>query len=231
MNKMLFVSAIGRSGTKFLSNMLSHAEKVQVYHEPISMVVGDKRAYVDSFLYNLQSDKYITDIRGFYLKSMINATAPAKYIEINGYLRRHIKQLKALGIDIDFIHLVRDPKKVIRSMMSKKITILKQLQKARGVDMFGLCCRIWANENKLLREDISHFVRLEDIVSDWDIYKKDILDYAGLKQSRESWERAKNKKDNGTVQFTFPEYGNWTVDQKRTFSKVCIPEGTHYGYC
>ena len=231
MNKMLFVSAIGRSGTKFLSNMLSHAEKVQVYHEPISMVVGDKRAYVDSFLYKLQSDKYITDIRGFYFKSMINAVYADRYIEINGYLRRHIKQLKALGIEIDFIHLVRDPKKVIRSMMSKSITILKQLQKARGIGLFELCCGIWANENKILREDISHFIRLEDIVSDWDIYKRDVLDFAGLKQSKESWERAKNKKDNGTVQFTFPEYGNWTADQKRTFNKICIPEGTHYGYC
>lgn len=226
---MIMILAVGRSGTTFLSKVLSYAKDVNVIHEPLEMLADDRLVYVGDFFNRGSSTRYIISNRMKFLKEQIKKTHPKKYIEVNGYLRRHIYLLKKINIPIDFIHIVRDPKKVIRSMMSRKQTILNKLKRNVKMPLFELCCRIWADENKILRENISTCFKLEDITTEWDQYKR-LLQSMDIKQSKRSFDKFKDKRVNHTAKFTFPEFKNWSAKQKATFNAICRQEMNHYGY-
>lgn len=228
MDRMGLILAVGRSGTTYLSKTLSFSPDAYVIHEPVERLTDDRQAYIENFFGHENSDKYI-DYRRKYFRNKVLSSKPKKYIEVNGYLRLHVNRLTTLGLNIQFIHLVRDGKKVVRSMMSRKHTILNKLKMNVREPLFNLCCRIWASENKILRQNINYFVRLEDISSQWSAYRKEVLEYLNVDQPRQTWEKLKNKKINHSG-LTFPEYDDWTQEHKDIFSNICDEEMNYYGY-
>ena len=94
------------------------------------------------------------------------------YIEVNGYLRLSIHNLKLAFPDATFIHLVRDGRKVVRSMMSKSKSILEMIKSNNGVSKFELACMIWGHENKIICNHIQSYFRLEDIVRNYRNFSK-----------------------------------------------------------
>jgi hypothetical protein len=223
---LVFILGVGRSGTTLLSKLLQNDGMI-VRHEPPEMVRGDRNAYVERF----QRRKYNPDYFKGERKKFINRQLKKKtYIEINGYLRLHIPILKEVFPDAIFIQIVRDPKAVIRSMMSKKKSILPSLQRSCKKILFQMCCNIWAEENKEVRLLSDGFIRLEDILTDFDEYKKKLLKPLGIKQGKRQWEKIVSHKVNATKKFTFPKYEMWTKKNKRFFQMACKEEANRYGY-
>ena len=58
--KFFFILAVGRSGTKFLSNLLNQASGVYVSHEPVK---SDFRAYNEAFYSSDKAYKYFKHFR------------------------------------------------------------------------------------------------------------------------------------------------------------------------
>jgi hypothetical protein len=191
------------------------------------MVRGDRKAYVERF----QKRKYSPDYFKGERKKFIDQQLRRKtYVEINGYLRLHIPLLKEIFPDAIFIQIVRDPKAVIRSMMSKKKSILPSLQRSCKKILFQMCCNIWASENGQIRAETDKFIRLEDILTDFDEYKKKLLKPLGIKQTKREWEKIISEKVNATKKFTFPKYEMWNRKNKRYFKMMCKEEAKRYGY-
>lgn len=225
--KLVFIVGVGRSGTTLLSKLLANDDMI-VRHEPTEMVRGDRKAYVHMFQNRIVDSNYFENER----KKFINQQLEKKngYIEINGYLRLHIFVLKQMFPNAIFIQIVRDPKAVIRSMMSKKKSILPSLQRSCKKVLFQMCCNIWADENERIRLLADRFIRLEDILTDFDVYKKVLLKPLGIKQSKKEWEKIVSQKVNPTKKFTFHEYNMWSKKNKRYFKLICEEEAACYGY-
>lgn len=225
-NKLVFIVGVGRSGTMLLSKLLDN-ENMIVLHEPKEMIRGDRKAYIERFQKRKYSPDYFNGIRKDFVWKHLHKKP---YIEINGYLRLHIPLLKEIFPDAIFIQIVRDPRAVIRSMMSKKRSILPTLQRSCGKVLFQVCCNIWAGENELIRAETDKFIRLEDILNDFDEYKKKLLKPLGIKQTKKQWKDIVSQKVNATKDFTFPKYDKWNKKNKRYFQMMCKEEAKRYGY-
>jgi hypothetical protein len=191
------------------------------------MVRGDRNAYIERFQKRKYNPGYFNGERKEFISQQLKKKT---YVEINGYLRLHIPLIKEIFPDAIFIQIVRDPKAVIRSMMSKKKSILPSLQRSCKKILFQMCCNIWGDENRQIRNETNKFIKLEDVLTDFDEYKKKLLKPLGIKQSKKQWEKIVSQKVNATKKFTFPKYEMWTKKNKRYFEMMCKEEASYYGY-
>ncbi|MDA3792459.1 MAG: hypothetical protein PF545_02225, partial [Elusimicrobia bacterium] len=83
--KIFFILSIGRSGTKFLADLLNKAQGVYIVHEPVR---DDFQAYQDAF----HSEEKARDYSRHFRKKEIYLRARKKgiksYGEVNSLLRR-----------------------------------------------------------------------------------------------------------------------------------------------
>ena len=141
-------------------------------------------------------------------------------------------------------HIVRDPKKVLRSLMSRELfdrkdpmaqIIYPPKEEAHSeewsrMNRFEKLCWLWAADNKFIRENTHHTIRFEDLRKDFDQFDQDVLQYLGLEMSADSWQSDIDQVYNFTPHYTFPEYPDWTAEDKRSFERICGEEMTVYGY-
>jgi hypothetical protein len=221
-----FITSIGRSGTKFLSTLLNQCEDTLVLHEP---VIRDRSKQRDCFNNQKKSYEYIHNFR----KDVIinKAKGYKNYGEVNGLLRRHIVALKKEFPKAKFLHLIRDGRDVVRSIYSRR-TYKPNDPSTRGVSpaggwknqtRFEKICWYWNIENIYMSKHIDKCIALERLVSDWDYFKENVLDYLGLELPREKWEEMRNTKINATrgAKYTLPLYDGWSRRKKKTFRIIC----------
>lgn len=115
---LFFILALGRSGTTFLAKLLHQIPNTVVFHEPVQ---EDFKAYREAFNNPLAAKWYIHTFRKkeIYLRMRENHHVKS-YGEVNSALRRHVEALKRAFPQATFIHLVRDGRDVVRSMMSRR---------------------------------------------------------------------------------------------------------------
>lgn len=239
--KMFFGFSSIRGGTVFLSDMfMRELKNAHIEHE----------ANVDDYwTYHkvLQDDQYALDyIRNFKRKDIYYRCDHSidLYGEINPMIRIHCKAVKQVFPKAKLFHMVRDPRDVIRSIMAKEILGPKDplgiLIKPRSGDpyfeqwpqmtRFEKLCWQWQNDNKMMRANIDHYTRFEDMLSDYGYFKEKILDYLGLHIPQEIWERYVNKPRNATRRHRLASWQEWDKDQLRTLERICGEEMAHYDY-
>lgn len=219
-----YILSIGRSGTKWLADILDEAD-ADVFHEPDPK---DIRAYPEAFHSKKLAKDYAKKRKPILEEEDINI-----YGEVNSYLRRHAEFL-----DGKLLHLVRDGRDVVRSMYSRG-TFSLQDAGTYGIapdkdewyewSRFERLCWYWKVENEYLRKHIDKFVRFEDLISDWDAFK-DMLDYLELDISKDTWESKKSRKVNKTTNHILKPYEDWSKERYEKFGKICGTEMVKYGY-
>ena len=239
--KLFLITSTGRTGTVLFSQMLNKINGAYVVHEPLFQETKyHKRAMEDpKFSYNF--------LKEFRLKEMvyrIEKNNCNRYGEVNGGLRRNIKELKEIFPSMKIIHIVRDGRKIISSVLNRN-TFLKgdayyNLQPSSCIidtqtwakfNRFEKITYLWATENKYMRENSDLTIRFEDMVSNYAYFKKNILDVLDLKLNYQDWEKSTQKKVNKTKK-TKADTGfeKWSDKQKKFFTLHCSDEMEINGY-
>ena len=122
--RIFFILAIGRSGTKFLANLLNQAPGALVVHEPIET---DFRAYQVAFHNPEKSKDHTQSFRSKEIYLRVRKKKILTYGEMNSLLRRHVTALRDAFVNSQFIHLIRDGRDVIRSMTARKTMTAEDL--------------------------------------------------------------------------------------------------------
>ena len=230
-----------RGGTVFLANMLSlevpnahieHEANVIDYWElpKARLSEADSLAYVEGFRRN---EIYTRAPRGIQL-----------YGEINPFIRRHCKAFKTVFPDAKLFHMVRHPREVVRSVMSREILSRKdpmgQLmmpppwdpyhQEWGRMSRFERVCWEWQDDNRYMREHVPNLVRFEDMIGDYAAFKDSLLDYLGVDVPEENWARFTQEPRNVTRNSGYPGWAEWSESDRQSFERICGPEMAEYGY-
>lgn len=239
--QLFFVHAIGRSGTKFLANLLGKGSATAIFHEPVH---EDYKAYLRAFHSSEDAMVYIRKFRkkDIYLRARGNKTR--SYGEVNSLLRRHVKALNETFPNAVMIHLVRDGRDVVRSMVSRK-TMTAQDKNTLGIyphqddpyrsnwermDRFSRICWYWQVENSFLRKNLSPSVKFEDIIQSYDVFYEKILDPCNLIVPKKIWSEYVNSPNNKTKKYLMPPWIEWSKEQKHKFQEICGEEMIMNGY-
>ncbi|MCR9287872.1 MAG: sulfotransferase [Bacteroidetes bacterium] len=202
----LFVTGVGRSGTTFLSRLLSHVENAKTYHE----YVGNREYWLLSWylggeIYSkpfLEQKKKIID-REF--------SGEEWFIDINPYLRFSTAELAQVFETNNILHLARNPKQVISSIYTRRndndIHLLPNTRtdvcKWLEEDRFYQICWNWQNVIRDLLDKKVPIIRLESLIGDYSYLEEKLLKPFNFELSKKTWDTVKNKKANKTKSPTY----------------------------
>lgn len=239
---LFFGFAVIRSGTHFLANFLnSQLDDTIVTHEA---TVTDYLSYSKTYQSKLSSINYFKDFRKkdiFY--RLINQEIN-DYGEINPFLRRHVDAIKQEFPKCKIFHLIRDGKKVVRSIMCRGTFTNKDplkdivkpdsksfyYEKWNKMSRFEKVCWLWLEDNKYLRDRVGYTLKFEKLITDYDYFRDKLLDYLNIYISQNKWEEYVNRPKNKSQIYTFPEWEQWTKEQKNQFINICGKEMSINGY-
>ncbi len=235
-HEFFFGFALYRSGTTFLANLLNNIDhEIIVQHEPN---VNDYYYYGRAIQSDSDAICYLKDYRLNEIYFRLNPYTFKTYGEINPFLRRHCKTLKALMPQARFFHLIRNGKDVLRSLMSRELFSFKDpmakyiypstddpySEKWDSMTRFEKLCWMWSADNRMMREHLQHTIKFELLLSDYDYFKMKIIDFLEISISSEQWEKCVTEVKNQTLKYRMPAYDNWSKEQRESFERICGEE-------
>ena len=238
-----FVVSTGRTGTKWIAEVLNLNKDALVEHEPIPVETWAYKAAVGNLIV---AEKYIRKFRlkEIYLRVARQHPDLKIYGEVNGMLRRHIESILKHIPEVKLIHLVRDGRDVVRSIMSRrtysgKHPVFYDFQPPKideysgrwnDLSEFEKVCWIWQWENKYMREHIDLYARFEDIISSYALFRNQILEPLSLELEETVWQATVQRPKNVTKRYGLGKWEDWTIEQKEQFIHICGKEMQEYGY-
>ena len=239
--KIFFILSLGRSGSLFLSDLLHQAEKISVFHEPNRL---DFLAYLQAHDSSDRAKEYIINFRKKFIYNLARKMQVSNYGEVNSILRRHAAILQQEIPNATFIHLVRDGRDVVRSMMARRTFTYKDpitqfiapkpgeayFQEWPKMSRFEKLCWYWLYENKILTNHLETFIRFEDLISDYAYFSKNVLDACQIHLPFEIWESEVGRPKNVTEKHTIPHWTEWRNDQMEIFTNICGSLMNTFGY-
>jgi len=235
------ITSTGRTATKWLAALLHTADGACVVHEPVP---NEQYFHVQAICAPETAAAYLTEFRLREMALRICEQDPAVYGEVNSALRFHIKALKELVPEFRLIHLVRDGRDVVRSVLTRRngSRRLKQYNQLKPpiidehtarwdkLTEFEKVCWGWQCENRLMREHMPLHARFEDIVSSYELFAQQILEPLGLNIEKRVWESAVQRPANETKRYAVESWNDWPREQKDRFIRMCGKEMKKYGY-
>jgi hypothetical protein len=106
----------GRTGTTLFANMLNSIQGCCVEHEPVP---NEQFFHRKCFEDPDSSDKYVKDFRLKEIYFRIKNMPVSRYGEVNGALRRNIKEIKETLPGTRIVHIVRDGRGVVSSILNR----------------------------------------------------------------------------------------------------------------
>lgn len=238
---VFFIVSIGRSGTAYLARLLDGIPEALVEHEPVP---EDALSFRKTFVSPGEAARYVRRFRQKDISLRVRRARVRSYGEVNSVLRRHVDALSEVFPGAKFIHLVRDGRDVVRSMMARgslgryddvargigPYLVAGEGVKWEGLDRFERLCWYWRKENEFLRERIPRVARFEDVLSDWRSFREQILDPIGLTMAHGQWRKEGSHVQNPTERHVMPEPEEWARSRTDTFRRICGEEMRCYGY-
>ena len=239
--KIYFFLSTARSGSKWLVNLLESASSVHARHEfslnhrfQEEELLADKRTtdnFLDLVQNQIEAEELLREARTWIAK------LPGDYAEANVYLERFLPALEEIFPTALFVHLHRNPKAVIRSIINKgwydtpddarhpRIEItqwdsLRQFEKA---------CWYVRHTNDSLLAICQERLSFEQAVTDI----KDLsarLKHLGIALYPRLALNEHGKQINANRENQFPDYRTWSIRKKWTFHVICAPINQALGY-
>jgi hypothetical protein len=239
--KFYFFLSTARAGSKWLTNFLDQSTSVTARHEFMlnhryenGKLIPEKRTGVGfSELVNSSDDaKELLGQARAYLESR-----PGDQAEVNVYLDRFIPLVKQIFPEADIVHLCRDPKDVIRSILNRdwydtpedrrhpalpveRWDVLSQFEKA--------CWYVRLTNQTLLEASHSSLV-FERMVHDLE-YLTERLREMGIAVYPRLAAPEHAKKINVGRKDLIPAYDQWLKELVRTYHRICDPILKDLGY-
>lgn len=238
---VFFLLGMGRSGTNFFASLLKRCPAALVYHEPMDEDFIALEEAHESF------DNALSYLKYFRLQRMhklIQGQDIHHYGEANSNLRFHARAIREVMPNARLLHLVRDGREVVRSVMERRHYTpgtsghhaLQPLpsdplyERWDELSRFEKVCWLWADANRRLAEDVPNWVSFESLVGDYDYFKENLLDFIGLEMSEAQWSEIVRAPTNVTKKFTFPPWQEWDVSQNAAFDAICGKQMSRFGY-
>jgi len=187
------VTGHGRSGTKWLANVLNRDPTVAVHHEPLTGY--DKSGYAAIKDGRMSAQVFAEKRRGRMAK--IYARHPNRaYAEVNSFLRYCAPAMRD-EFCVPVAAVVRDGRLVVRSMLKRGIYQSDNYPKIQApVDLltpFEKCCWYWQDTYALLLWQGIPMFRLELLNVSYDYFRA-MCDLLGCEVPEGEWQkRAANR--------------------------------------
>lgn len=238
---VFFLLGMGRSGTNFLADMLSHCPVTLVHHEPVT---EDFDAFVEAHSSEARALSYIENFRVAQMYHLAKAHDIRCYGEVNSALRFHGKALKAVLPKAKLLHLVRDGRDVVRSIMERKHYMPEATShhnlaplptdplyaKWNSLSRFEKVCWLWADANRRVAQDVPDWIAFEPLVSDYRYFRGRLLEPVGLEMDEATWNKLVSSPTNVTKKFSFPKWQDWGASQRAMFDAICGEQMARFGY-
>ena len=240
---------MGRSGTTFVANLLNCATGVSAGHERI----GNREYWLLSWY--LGSNYSRPFLRKEKTKIDQKFAGFSTYVDVNSYLQNSVDDLKSVFGTQQVLHLVRDPKEVVRSIYTRRndidIHLLpkteKEVNEWLDADRFYQVCKNWRIAMDQLVEKGVSTIQFEKITTDYSYLQERILDPFSIDLSKELWVASKDQRANKTPikpyrylyaklkgkQFQPDELGRyetWPTAYKEIYSELCEEYAKTLGY-
>ncbi len=146
---------------------------------------------------------------------------PFGEVEVNSIIWDASREIRAMAPDAKLVHLVRDGRDVVRSVLSRP----------RPGRTLRVACEMWRDRNVHLREMIGpdQCYRMEDLVKYQKPFNRMAI-YLGGHPNRKAWKDIRKKRINASERYIWPPFDSWRKRQKAIFWKICGPEMEAYGY-
>ncbi|HUV39125.1 MAG TPA: sulfotransferase [Planctomycetota bacterium] len=229
-----FVLGLPRSGTTWLAKFFAGMNpEVLINHEAVKMdFYFDKIAAFAPWA----AREYILGGRAEHIAMRQRARPRFKrYGEITPRCRYISGALRDAYPDATFVHLVRDPRKAVVSMLNYGYYSTTGRPHRRQAPDAGRwsdvrrACWGWAYGHHRLRRDIPEFVRIEDLLSDFAAVEN-LGRILRLDCSREAWEKQRQRKVNASRNFRTPPFEEWPPSWRREMEETLGDEAIRYGY-
>ena len=238
---LFFILSTGRTGTAWISNILSLTEDSHIVHEPIPL---EAYAHKQAVYNEKKAEKYIQHVKRKDIFIRVFRHDCRVYGEVNGNLRRHIPFLKKYFPNAMLLHLVRDGRKIVRSILARSTfngmhpifgsecpIPSRELNEAwTEMSEFEKACWAWKEENTYMRKQLPHLARLEDITSSYNAFQMQVLEPLDLFLSEQDWEKYADTKVNESKKNKVRLDEEWTEEQQRIFESICGDEMKALGY-
>ncbi|MBD3275798.1 MAG: hypothetical protein GF372_10820 [Candidatus Marinimicrobia bacterium] len=240
-HNLFLILSTGRTGSTWLSKLLNNPDRgVLVKHEPVP---EEEHYHKIGISYPDKAQGYIQKLRLREMALRCMNTKPVIYGEVNTNLGPFAKIIKNLIPETKVLHIVRDGKEYVRSVMNRTSYSEKDSNQhdilpvgfERKVwdnySRFQKICILWSYENKLLRQHSDKSIKYENLFDSYDRFKDLILSPLNLDiDLSEKWKNMNNKIVNPSSEYIFPKYENWTQNQKEIFHSMCETEMRQYSY-
>ncbi len=238
---IFFLLGIGRSGSLFLTELLNKSENVITYHEPVRL---DFFAYLQAYFDEFDAENYINSFRQYEIFYRNKHITEMIYGEVNSILRRHAPAIKTIIPSVKLIHLIRDGRDVVRSMMSRRTFTIKDpitssihpkedspwFERWKIMSRFEKLCWYWSIENQYLRKEINKTVHFEKLISDYTYFEENLAGNLNIEIPKNVWVDSIYKPKNITHYYKIPHWRDWSYPMKKTFEVICGGEMDKNGY-
>jgi Sulfotransferase domain len=248
MKQYIFITGLGRSGTSFLTRLLSGHPNVYAGHE----YIGNREFWLLSwYLGKVYNTEYLKRVKTQIDQKFSETT----FIDVNGRLQNCVPELMEIFQPKAVLHLVRDPRKVVRSLYIRRndnnVHLIpkdkNEISRWLDEDKFYQVCWNWARTTEHLLNQGIPVLNFEKLIGDYDYCKANLLDVAGIQMDQQTWKARSIEKVNKTqpkwyrylysrlkgkpfVEDTLPEFSEWAPSQKIVFFEVCGPIMERVGY-
>ncbi|MFP4120211.1 MAG: sulfotransferase [Coleofasciculus sp.] len=239
--KIYFFLSTARSGSKWLANFLDQGTSLTANHEftlnhrfQQGELIEEKHT-AEGFT-NLVTHK--DEAKQLCLESRTwIEELPGDYGEANVYLERFPEVMTEVFPDATFIHIHRNPRQVVRSIMNRDWYDtpddtrhpIMAVQGWREMGQFEKACWYVRKTNETLFYSCQHRLAFELMVKDL-TYLRNQLRSWGIPVFPRLAAAEFEKKINVNYSDEFPEYENWSSQQKVLFAAICEPIGVALGY-
>jgi hypothetical protein len=236
-----FLLGMGRSGSQFFAEMLNNTNHTQIYHEPVT---EDFLALAKAHKSRENALGYIQKFRKKAMYVLGKEEGVKIYGESNSNLRFHAEALKLTIPKVKIIHVVRDGRDVVRSIMAMKHytnnatghynltpnTDDPLLREWNSLSRFEKICWLWLNANERVREFADVTLRFEELITEYNYFYENIVVYLGIDISESQWKEEVRRPKNITKKHSIPHWTKWEDELTKRFWRICKDEMYRCGY-
>lgn len=239
--KIYFFLSTARTGSKWIAEFLEHATPLKAQHE----FILNHRFYNDKLVPEKHTGagfKELTEKKGFVKELIREARAwidelSEDYAEANVYLERFFSILEEVFPDAVYVHIYRDPRNVIRSLINREWYDTPEdsrhpVMKVKGwnrLSQFEKACWYVRKTNETLLLSCQHRIAFEKMVTDID-YLMEQFRILNIPVFPRMAKHIFNKRINTNWSYDFPDFIQWPSEHKSTFHAICDPLNKALGY-
>ncbi|MBI2966768.1 MAG: hypothetical protein HYY40_03010 [Bacteroidetes bacterium] len=233
------VLSTGRTGTMWLTDLLSNAAGACVMHEPVpEEQIANVRAFRDKDF----ARNYLINFRLREMALRCRLTLSSVYGEVNPALKYFAPLFREFIPTVKIIHVIRDGRDVVRSVFSRDPFTEKDKRNYlppqecidplqwNYMDRFEKICWVWSYENGFLRENSDLSVKFEDIILSYEKFNDSIASPLNLKIPYEIWQKSVPNPRNRTEDYSIGKWEDWSELQKNKFIQWCGEQMKTHGY-